>query len=72
MFPTHEVMGKVKPMDAYVVELIGMLRKVFEIAWGITQEEVVRQKQYYDRKASSVNLNVGDIILVYDNHHIGH
>ena len=25
-------------MDAYVAELIGMLRKAFEIAWGITQE----------------------------------
>ena len=37
-------MGKVKPMDAYVAELIGMLRKAFEIAWGITQKEAARQK----------------------------
>ena len=65
-------MGKVKPMDAYVVELIGMLRKAFEIAWGITQEEAARQKQYYDRKASSVTLNVGDKVLVHNNHHIVH
>ena len=58
MFPTHEVMGKVKPIDAYVAELIGTLRKAFEIARGITQEEAARQKQYYNRKASSVTLNM--------------
>ena len=44
LFPTHDVMGKVKPMDAYVLELIGTLRKAFEIAWAITQEEAARQK----------------------------
>ena len=54
LFPTHEVMGKVKPIDAYVAELIGTLRKAFEIARGIAQEEAARQKQYYDCKASSV------------------
>ena len=44
LFPTHEVMGKVKPMDAYVAELIGMQRKALKIAQGITQEEAARQK----------------------------
>ena len=44
LFPTHEVMGKIKPIDAYVAELIGTLRKAFEIARGITQEETARQK----------------------------
>ena len=72
LFPTHEDMGKMKPMDAYVVELIGTLRKAFEIAQGITQEEAARQKQYYDCKASPVTLNVGDIVLVCNDHHIGH
>ena len=72
LFPTHEVMGKMKPMDAYVAELIGTLRKAFEIARGITQEEAARQKQYYDCKASSVTLNVGGIVLVCNDHHIGH
>ena len=72
LFPTHEVMGKVKPMDAHVVELIGTLRKAFEIAQSITQEEAARQEQYYDCKASSVTLNVGDIVLVHNDHHIGH
>ena len=42
--PTHEVMGKMKPIDAYVAELIGTLKKAFKIARGNTQEEVARQK----------------------------
>ena len=44
LFPTHEVMGKMKPIDAHVAELIGTLRKAFEIARGITQEEAARKK----------------------------
>ena len=44
LFPIHEVMGKVKPIDAYVAKLIGTLKKTFEIARGITQEETARQK----------------------------
>ena len=71
MFPTHEVMGKVKPIDAYVVELIGTLRKAFKIARGITQEEAAREKRYYDNKASSVTLNTGYVVLVHNDHHIG-
>ena len=71
LFPKHEVMGKVKPIDVYVAELIGTLRKAFEIAQDITQEEAAWQKQYYDHKASSVTLNVGDVVLVCNDHHIG-
>ena len=44
LFPTHGVMGQMKPIDAYVVELICTLRKAFNIARGITQEEAARQK----------------------------
>ena len=44
LFPTHEVMGKMKPIDAHAAELIGTLRKAFKIARGITQEEAARQK----------------------------
>ena len=42
LFPTNEVMGRVKPIDAYVVELIGTLRKAFDIAQDIMQEEAAR------------------------------
>ena len=44
LFPTNEVMGRVKPIDAYVVELAGTLSKAFDIAQSITQEEAARQK----------------------------
>ena len=44
LFPSHEVMGKMKPIDACVAELIGTLRKAFEVARGITQEEATWQK----------------------------
>ena len=71
LFPTSEVMGRVKPVGAYVVELIGTLRKAFDIAQGITQEEAARQKRYYDHKASSVTLYVGDVVLVCNDHHVG-
>ena len=51
LFTTHKVMGKMKPIDARVAELIGTLRKAFKIDRGITQEETASQKQYYDRKS---------------------
>ena len=44
LFPMHEAMGQMKPIDAYVAELIGTLRKAFKIARGITQEEAAGQK----------------------------
>ena len=44
LFLMHEVMGKMKPIDAYVVELMDTLRKAFKIAKGITQEKAARQK----------------------------
>ena len=44
LFPAHEVMGKMKLIDAYVAELIGTLRKAFKIARGITHEDAARQR----------------------------
>ena len=31
-FPTHEVMGTLRPVDSYVAELITALRKASEVA----------------------------------------
>ena len=45
---------------------------VFGIAQDITQEEAARQKQYYNHKASSVTLHIGDVVLMHNDHHIGH
>ena len=44
VFPTHEVIGTLRPVDNYVVELISALRKAFKIAQNMTQMEALRQK----------------------------
>ena len=44
MFPTHEVMGKIKPVDAYVAEFIGTLRKAFKIDRGISKSDTMITK----------------------------
>ena len=51
MFPTHEVMGTLRPVDSYVAELIIALRKALEVAQNMTQMEALRQK-WYDRKTT--------------------
>ena len=40
VFPMHEVMGILRPVDSYVADLITALRKAFEIAQNMTQTEV--------------------------------
>ena len=32
VFPTHEVIGTLRPVDSYVAELITALKKAFEVA----------------------------------------
>ena len=71
MFPTHEVMGTLRPVDNYVAELISALRKAFEVAQNMTQTEALRQKQRYDQKALTVTLNKGDVVLVRNDQVVG-
>ena len=71
MFPTHEVMGTLRPVDNYVAELISALRKAFEVAQNMTKMEALRQKQRYDQKAMTVTLNKGDVVLVRNDHIVG-
>ena len=71
MFPTHEVMGTLRPVDSYVADLITVLRKAFKVAQNVTQMEALRQKQRYDQKASTVKLNKGDVVLMKNNHFVG-
>ena len=44
VFPTHEVMGTLGPVDSYVADLITALRKAFEVAQNMTQMEALRKK----------------------------
>ena len=71
IFPTHEVMGTLRPVDSYVAELITALRKAFEIAQNMAQIEALRQKQGYDRKASTVTMNKGDVVLIRNDQFVG-
>ena len=71
VFPTHEVMGTVSSVDSYVANFVTALRKAFEVARDITQMEEVRQKRRYDRKASTVTLNKGDVVLMRNDQFVG-
>ena len=71
VFPTHEVMGTLRPVDSYVADLITALKKAFEVAQNMTQTEPFRQKRRYDRKASTVTLNKGDVVLMRNDQFTG-
>ena len=71
MFPTHEVMGTLRPVDSYVADLITALRKAFEVAQNMTQTEALRQKRRYDQKASTVTPNKGDVVLMRNDQFVG-
>ena len=71
IFPTHEVMGTLRPVDSYVADMITALRKVFEVAQNMTQTEALRQKRRYDQKALTVMLNKGDVVLLRNDQFVG-
>ena len=58
-------------MDNYVADLITALRKAFKVAQNMTQTEALRQKRRYDRKASTVTLNKGDVVLMRNDQFVG-
>ena len=45
VFPTHKVMGTLRPVDSYIADLITALRKAFEVAQSMTQTEALRQEK---------------------------
>ena len=71
VFPTHEVMGTLRPVDSCVADLITALRKAFKVAQNMTQMEAARQKRRYDQKALTVTLNKGDVVLMRNNQFVG-
>ena len=50
-------------IHSYVQGLKTALRRVYSIAWNCTEAEAKRQKRYYDRKANSLALEPGDLVL---------
>ena len=71
VFPMHEVIGTLRPVDSYVADLIAALRKAFEVAQNMTQMEALRQKRRYDKKALITTLNKGDVILMRNDQFVG-
>ena len=71
VFPTHEVMGTLRPVDSYVADLITALRKAFKVAQNMAKMEASRQNQMYDPKALTVTLNKGDVVLIRNGQFIG-
>ena len=57
-------MGTLRPVDSYVAELITALKKAFKVAQNTTQAEALRQKWKYNRKALTVTLNQGNVVLI--------
>lgn len=52
--------------DNYVSELREKLRAAHKIAKSNAQEEKVKAKQYYDKRANQVTFQEGDKVLLYD------
>ena len=71
VFPMHEVMGTLRPVDSYVADLITALRKAFDVAQNMTQMEASRQKRRYDQKALTVMLNKRDVVLMRNDQFVG-
>ena len=67
----HEVIGTLRSVDSYVADLITALRKAFEVAQNMTQMEALRQKRRNDRKALTVILNQGDVVVMRNDQFIG-
>ena len=53
-------------VDHYATELREQIWKAFKESKVLSISEAERQKQYYDRKASTVSLEPGDLVLAHD------
>ena len=71
VFPMHEIMGTLRPVDSYVADLIAALRKAFKVAQNMAQTERLRQKRRYDQKSLTVTLNKEDVVLMRNNKFVG-
>ena len=71
VFLTHEVMGTLRPVDNYVIELISALRKAFKFTCNMTQTEALRQMQRYDKKSLDSYTKQGDVVLVRNDQFVG-
>ena len=64
-------MKKHQCVDHYITELCEQLWEAFKEAQVQSTSEAERQKQYYDRKANTILLEPGDLVLAKTNAYRG-
>ena len=71
LFPTlHDSPHQTK-MEVSVVAMQKRLKEAFAVARHLTSEEVAKQCRYYDRKAGTVALQSGDVVMVHADGFVG-
>ena len=64
LFPTlHDSPHQAK-MEVSVAAMQKRLKEAFTVARHLTSQEAARQRRYYDRKAGTVALQPGDVVMV--------
>ena len=67
LFPTLRDSPHQTKMEVSVAAMQKRLKEAFAVARHVTSEEAAKQCHYYDRKAGSVVLQPGDIVMVHTN-----
>ena len=71
LFPTLRDSPHQTKMEVSVVAMQKRLKEALTVARHLTSEEVARQCRYYDRKAGTVALQPGDVVMVRTNGFVG-
>ena len=71
LFPTLRDSPHQTKMEVSVVVMQKRLKEAFTVARCLTPEEVARQCRYYDRKAGTVALQPGDVVMVRTDGFVG-
>ena len=58
-------------VDHYTADLCEQLCKAFKEAQAQSTSEAERQRQYYDHKANTISLELGDLVLLKANAYKG-
>ena len=71
LFPTLRDFPHQAKMEVSVVAMQKRLKEAFAVARHLTSQEAARQRRYYDRKAGSVALQPGDVVMVRTDGFVG-
>ena len=71
LFPTLRDSPHQTKMEVSVVAMQKMLKEAFAVARHLTSQEAAKQWRYYDRKAGTVALQPGDVVMVRTDGFVG-